>query len=489
MMERQVGHRGPKQGRTATSFTSTGEAAQAAQVVGKAELALLQDHDAPLSRCDPHAGAIAGAMLLLRALFRMRLRSLRQELGLVVTLGQVALEVGLLVELLAHFQGYRGRVGATAQLMELGLGLWSMWVATGAFMGWDGGWHFDLRPWMLRPGFKVSFVVSVFLAPTSALVGSGILGVMAGLMLGGVSPARGALATVALVLLVVLTLRVTASLKTMTEGSGWWVARASGYGAAIGIAAWNWLGQGVPPVRWFVSSLEGPAWQGLGCIAKLGLLLALMVILDGWLAWNKLTAGQLGASFGRFAGLLRRGSGVTPSALGRTTVLGWLRPGRIAIVSGFGGLILPIFWCFTQGGIDAGSLVILCGFALIFQYGVRGNLLGRDGAGVWRYACVGIAPAEVIIQRGVMVNVGQCLVILPTLAIAVATWPGLPSLITVFAFAIGTIALQDAAGVLVSGISPEPDPLSVGFTAAGLWILMGHLAWTIAYLIVVPEVE
>ncbi|MGH9472911.1 MAG: hypothetical protein ACRD1M_09235, partial [Terriglobales bacterium] len=52
-----------------------------------------------------------------------------------------------------------------------------------------------------------------------------------------------------------------------------------------------------------------------------------------------------------------------------------------------------------------------------------------DGSGVWRYACADIAPSEVLMQRGLTLNLVQAVMLIPTVAVAVASRPGWASLI------------------------------------------------------------
>ncbi len=427
------------------------------------------------------ASALASFWFLVGALLGGRWRRTQARGGALPLLVGLAAGITLGVSLIARLHANLSPAAFDGRMGELGLGLWGAWLASAAILRVDLGWHVPLRPWAIRPGFWAGYTAAVALAPLTAVVAGGFVVTLVAAVLALRPSAGGALLLVAaLSLLFFATLRVTHLALVLLRPGGAVVERMAGLAIALGLATWNWLAGGLVPLHW--------VGQRAGGVAELlGLLLAVCAA-DGWLTRRVLLQGLAG----RQREVIRTGAlgaGAGPAAaLRRAALIGWLRHANIDFALAFGALWLPIFALLAPGTMQPGMPIAFCGFALLFLSLVRGNLLGIDGAGTWRHASAAVAPWQVLLQRGRVLDWIEIVVLAPTLALSVAQRPGgWTGIVATVAFAVSTISSQGAAGLLLSCAYPEPVERSdfrSGMNATGgNWILLGTMIWTVGFLL------
>ncbi|MGH9467100.1 MAG: hypothetical protein ACRD1Y_07065 [Terriglobales bacterium] len=369
------------------------------------------------------------------------------------------------------------------------MGLWSAWVAWAALAGADFSWRIDLRPWALKPGFWASYAVSAVLAPLSAVVVDGfvlaLLGVVVCLR---VSPLRVLLAAFALWLLFLCTLRITSSLRGLTRAGGPLSARWAGYLIGLALAGLNWHERGLAPMHWLDKVAVAPLSDAGLAAAALLALFALLGLLDGSLARRNLLEGGSERRTSRWGStLLRAGSGPT-QALRCTSAIALLRARGVTVLAAYGGLFFPVALLVSRQSLDQpGMGAAICAFALLFPYWTRGNLLGFDSGGCWRYSCAGARPSVVLVQRGLALSLLQCIALAPSFVLVLAWRPGGPQgIVATAAFLVATLALSDAAGLPLSRAFPVPTGRSLegaDATAGALWILPIAFVWPVAFVL------
>lgn len=353
----------------------------------------------------------------------------------------------------------RGAEGLRRTAGECGLALWSGWVLAGVLVRADGAWHMRLGAWVSRAGFLSSYSVAAISSPTSPLMTGLMVAVLLAVRLSS-SPPWGRLAAVAgaLYLLVLLTLRVVSSLQILTRsGFASSSGRAVGYLLAVGLAIANWLLGGLPPLQWFRQVVEGSAAAaGLGTAGLLGLALA-MCIVDGWLARRELLGGRFEPTRRPFcASWLGGGRGAGP-ALRRASLLGLARQRGLAAAVLLFALWFPMALVFDRSLAAPGILILSGGFAMLFPYWLRGNMLGMDVGGVWRYACLRVRPSFLLGERGKAISLLQLGAVWPTLTLCALWRPGgVVGITAVLAFIVASLALQDLLGQILSLRFPRP---------------------------------
>lgn len=349
------------------------------------------------------------------------------------------------------------------------------------------------RAWVARYGFWRSYTIAAVLAPTGfAVLGAFVLGLVAAALGTHLNLPRLLLVGIALWTFILISLRVTSIVRALTAACNSTVVAVGGYGVALGLAIWNGLARGLLPLRWLGHAVAGTGWQAVEYTAALLILLLALGAVDGWLARRQFLAGRLGhrsEKLGR--ALLASGTGPF-QALRRATFLGWIRHPVVPAMTLFGALWWPVALTLMDAtGIEPGMLIAFCAIGpLLWLCFLRGNLLGIDGPGAWRYFGAGISPWDVLLQRGRMVTVLQVAGMVPVFILSIAWrmrpwgWTGFAAPL---AFVVATVALQDAAGMLLSAAYPEVVVRSEYYSGSdatgGRWLAAGTLVWGSVFLI------
>lgn len=445
----------------------------------------------PAERAGTSAFAMRNSLFLIDCIIRQRWRKLAQDGNLRPLSIQVISGLGFGAVVLLQLRGALGPERMPRLVADLGLGIWSAWIASALVLGTDFGWHFRSRTCIHRFGYGTSHLVGAVLAPASPVVLVGlILGLLATSIGTQIPTVRLALMGIALWLFAFSTLRLTSALMVMARNDRVGI-RATGYTLAAGLVGCNAVAHGLAPMHWLGRIAYAPSGEALEYAGRLLGLAAALAAFENWISRRSLLRGNPGRAR-TIVGVrvLRSGHG-TAQALRRTALLGWMRNANITAAAALGGLSLPAYA--LAAGLkmdDVGVAIASCAFVLLIPCWTRANLLGIDGSGAWRYVGTRVRPSDVLIQRGRMLSAVQIVMLIPTAVMIAGSWPGgWEGAAAVLEFIVATIAVQDAAGLPLSRAFPEPvsrsDYYSGANPAGGVWLAFGLMAWASAFAVVV----
>lgn len=210
-------------------------------------------------------------------------------------------------------------------------------------------------------------------------------------------------------------------------------------------------------------------------------LAGLYLVVDARLQWRLATYGAVGtARSSRSISCLERWL----DRLGPRWVLRWtcllsllrIQYGRWIVLGGF---LYPFCWqVFAQREAPGLTVVAYTGMVLLPQSAHRGNLLGMERRGIWRYALWGLWGEELIRAKNSALTLLQGFMILgavlPALLPSITQVDEVKEWIYVIGFAAMLLALNEAAGVFFHRHVPGSDRSDVALLGLHLHRSLEH---------------